>query len=252
VTAPGLPQPPNQPGYQQPPGYQGPPVHQGPQYPQSPYQPSPFAPPLTPAAPPGRGGALKWIALGAVVVVLLCGAGGLALLAVGRVAARVRADAQRARIVQEAPSAIPASPPVSSSPSGGASATEFGSGYGSEWDDHVRASVLGVIRFTPSNTVDDLAPGDVPIKVTVKIVNGSGAPLDLSGASVDVNADGTDAEAIDDSAIGSGFDGTLRPGGWATAVYAFAVPASDLGRVDVSVQPAADYTSAVFEGPVTG
>lgn len=97
-------------------------------------------------------------------------------------------------------------------------------------------------------------PGDVAgpaLRVTVRLGNGTADPLDLLSVSVGMTygAAATPASPLGDPSAG-GFAGALTPGGSATGVYVFRVPADARDAVTVSVgyQPGAPY--AVFAGAV--
>jgi len=128
----------------------------------------------------------------------------------------------------------------------------FGADHSAEWNDKVKATVLSVARFTPSKTAAGTHPGQVGIKVTVKITNNSAKRLDLTLARVKVKsgANGTQADTIIDleNNLGLGFEGAVPAGNSATADYGFSVPSGDLSKIDVEVSPDFDYDSAIFEG----
>jgi hypothetical protein len=98
-------------------------------------------------------------------------------------------------------------------------------------------------------------PGEVAgpaVRVTVELHNGTNEALALNEMIVDVFA-GTEL-APGEPLSGPGvqwFDGTLEPGGDATGVYVFGVPADrrDQVRVRVSYDPLAP--TVLFEGPGT-
>jgi hypothetical protein len=132
----------------------------------------------------------------------------------------------------------------------------FGAGHSFQWSDKIEASVLSVVRFTPASTAAGTHPGQVGIKVTVKLTNNSTKQLDLTLADVHVKsgANGTQADKIFDSEnnLGLGFEGSIAPGHSATADYGFSVPPGDLGNIDVEVAPGFDYDAGIFEGSATG
>jgi hypothetical protein len=128
----------------------------------------------------------------------------------------------------------------------------FGPDHGVKWPDKIEASVISVQRFTPSSTAAGTHPGQVGIKVTVKITNNSDKKFDLTLAEVKVKTgdNGTQADSIFDSQnnLGLGFEGSILAGHSATAVYGFSVPAGDLGKIDVDVTPGFEYDAGIFEG----
>jgi Domain of unknown function (DUF4352) len=128
----------------------------------------------------------------------------------------------------------------------------FGADHGVRWNDKLEATVLSVKRFTPSTTAAGTHPGQVGIKVTVKITNNTTQQFDLTLAGVKVKSgdNGTQADTIFDSEnnLGIGFEGSIAPGHSATADYGFSVPPGDLGKIDVEVTPGFDYDPGIFEG----
>lgn len=206
-------------------------------YPQS-------APPVPPQ-PPKKNYLPLIIALIVGIVVIGCG-GTVAVLA----------------IVGSKPSASPTGHP----PAGGGGGTgggaaknstpvPFGADHSFTWNNQIVASVISVQRFTPSSTAAGTHPGQVGIKVTVKLTNNSSQQLDLTLADVHVKsgANGTQADGIFDSEnnLGLGFEGSIAPGRSATADYGFSVPPGDLGNIDIEVSPGFDYDDGIFEGAVS-
>ncbi len=131
----------------------------------------------------------------------------------------------------------------------------FGADHGVKWDDKVEASVITVVRFTPSKNAAGTHAGQVGIKVTVKITNNSTKQLDVTLARVKVKSgsNGTQADTIIDleNNLGLGFEGSIAPNHAATADYAFSVPSGDLSKVDVEVSPDFDHDAGIFEGSVS-
>jgi hypothetical protein len=258
TSGPSYPPPPQQPGY--PTSGGGYPTSGGSGYPPPGYPPTGYVPgqPQGPGQPPGpkRNTALI-ITLVAVIIVVLCG-GGIAVTAIV--------------VNRNKPTASPTTPGpgLTNGPTGGAPTTNgggkdgglnssgtvaFGADHGAEWNDKVQASVLSVVRYTPSKNAAGTHAGQVGIKVTVKITNNSSAQLDLTLSRVKVKsgANGTQADLIIDleNNLGLGFEGSVAAGHSATADYAFSVPQGDLGKIDVEVSPDFDYDSAIFEGSVS-
>jgi hypothetical protein len=97
-------------------------------------------------------------------------------------------------------------------------------------------------------------PGQVAgpaLRVTVRILNGSGADISLDGVAVNLayGADNTPGSPIQDTSV-SPFSGSLPAGDEAEAVYAFSVPedSRDVVTVEVGYQPGAPLM--IFSGPV--
>jgi hypothetical protein len=110
-------------------------------------------------------------------------------------------------------------------------------------------------------TVEDLeavqgsaqGPGQVAgpaVRVTVRIVNGTGAPVSLDAVAVDVTSGpgATPASPLED-ATAAPFSGTVRPGDAAVGVYVFTVPADQRDAVTVAVGYQAGAPYLVFTGP---
>jgi Domain of unknown function (DUF4352) len=202
-------------------------------------QPAPY--PGYQQQPPKKSYTGLIVALIAGIVVVGCG-GTVAVLA----------------IVGSRPSTHATSAPATVTTNGGATTgtdagpVPFGADHGVQWNDKLAASVLSVQRFTPSDTAAGTHPGQVGVKVTVKITNNSGKQFDLSLVEVKVKSgdNGTQADSIFDSAnnLGLGFEGSVAPGHSATATYGFSVPPGDLGKIDVDVTPGFDYNAGIFEG----
>jgi hypothetical protein len=98
------------------------------------------------------------------------------------------------------------------------------------------------------------APGQIAgpaLRVTVRIINDSGADISLDGVAVNLSygSDNTPAPPAQDSSVAP-FTGTLPAGDEAEAVYLFSVPenARDAVTVEVGYQPGAPLM--IFSGPV--
>ncbi len=231
------------PSYPPPPGYPtsggGYPPPQ-PAYPPPGYQQPGYPPP---PVPPQRNTALI-VTLIVVIVLVVCG-GGIAVFAVALSHSKPTANR------------TPLPGPVVTDTGGRGNLSTngtipFGDSHSAQWTDKVTASVVSVVKFTPSSTAAGTHEGQTGIKVTVKISNNSDKRLDLTLASVKVKsgANGTQADTIVDleGNLGLGFDGAVPPGNAATATYGFSVPTGDLSKIDVEVSPDFDHDSAIFEG----
>ncbi len=110
-------------------------------------------------------------------------------------------------------------------------------------------------------TVEDLeavlgsaqGPGQVAgpaVRVTVRIVNGTGAPLSLDAVAVDVTygPGATPASPLDDPSAAP-FTGTAGPGESATGIYVFTVPEDRRDALTVAVGYQAGAPYLVFTGP---
>jgi hypothetical protein len=95
-------------------------------------------------------------------------------------------------------------------------------------------------------------PGNISgpaLRVTVRIDNGTGAPVSLDGVGVELSygADLTPASPLNDSSAAP-FHGTVDQGGSATGVYVFSVPENARDSVTISVGYRAGTPYLVFRG----
>jgi len=102
-------------------------------------------------------------------------------------------------------------------------------------------AVPQVARFTPSASAVGGAEGDVGVVVTVSVTNGGTQPLDPTLLTVAL-AYGPDqvlaASVLDaENGYGTGLSDPVAAGAEATGDYAFAVPPSGLGSLQVRVTP---------------
>jgi hypothetical protein len=159
------------------------------------------------------------------------------------------------------PGKVTPPPPAGKTSSGGAGAVasspapgvaQVGGTY--TYPDGVAVSVVSASRFAISKTAAGDRTGDGGIKATVKITNGSSKPLAVSTTRINVRsgANGATARLVVDSASGVGvLTGTIPPGGVASAVYGFAVPAAEVGgALSVDVTPEYGRAAALFTGTV--
>jgi hypothetical protein len=221
-----------------------------PGYPQTGYVP-------TPPQGPKKNTTLI-ITLVAVIAVVLCG-GGIAVTAI--VVSRNKPAASPTTGSTPTTGNTGGTGPTTGSGGGGGGGVTtsgtiaFGADHGVKWDDKVEASVISVVRFTPSKNAAGTHAGQVGIKVTVKITNNSAKQLDVTLARVKVKsgANGTQADTIIDleNNLGLGFEGSIAPNHAATADYAFSVPSGDLSKIDVEVSPDFDHDACIFEGSVS-
>jgi hypothetical protein len=112
----------------------------------------------------------------------------------------------------------------------------------------MQASVVEVTRIQGTGT----GPGNISgpaLRVTVRLDNGTSAPMALGGVAVELTygPDAVPASPLDDPASAP-FTGLVDAGRSATGVYVFTVPA---GRQDVavSVEYQAGAPFVVFRGP---
>jgi hypothetical protein len=249
---PSYPPPPPQPQPGYPTSGAGYPTSGGPPpgYPQTGYMP-------TPPQGPKKNTALI-ITLVAVIAVVLCG-GGVAVAAILASKSNKPSASSTTGGNPTRGNTGGTGPTTGSTGGGGGTTTsgtiQFGADHGVKWDDKVEASVITVVRFTPSKNAAGTHPGQVGIKVTVKITNNSAKQLDVTLARVKVKSgtNGTQADTIIDleNNLGLGFEGSVAPNHSATADYAFSVPSGDLSKIDVEVSPDFDHDAGIFEGSVS-
>jgi hypothetical protein len=222
-----------------------------PGYPQTGYVP-------TPPQGPKKNTALI-ITLVAVIAVVLCG-GGIAVTAIVVSRDKPNTGATAGSTPTTGGGTTGTGPTTGGGGGGGGGVSTsgtiaFGADHGVKWDDKVEASVISVVRYTPSKNAAGTHPGQVGIKVTVKITNNSTKQLDVTLARVKVKsgANGTQADTIIDleNNLGLGFEGKIAPNNAATAVYGFSIPSGDLSKIDVEVSPDFDHDSGIFEGSVS-
>ena len=96
-------------------------------------------------------------------------------------------------------------------------------------------------------------PGNIAgpaLRVTVRITNGTAAPVSLDGVAVDLahGAELTPASPLEDPSTAR-FAGTVEPSASAVGVYVFSVPAGDRDLVNLSVGYQAGAPFLVFAGP---
>lgn len=89
------------------------------------------------------------------------------------------------------------------------------------------------------------------VKVTVKITNGSDAPVDPTLSTIDLayGADGTQAESAYVDGIDFGFSGDIRSGKSRSASFAYKVSKKQAKDIEITVAPGfLDYEDATFSG----
>jgi len=120
-----------------------------------------------------------------------------------------------------------------------------------EWSDGASIRVTDARQQVTSGRGPGERAGQPQTLFTLELVNGTGAALDLNAVVVQAVYGGDkaqasplyDAETVD-------FGGSLAPGGAATAVYSFAIPADQVGNVVLSVDVDGYRFPAVFSGAV--
>ncbi|MFE4259947.1 DUF4352 domain-containing protein [Streptomyces sp. NPDC056883] len=146
----------------------------------------------------------------------------------------------------------PASPTPKPSPSdvpGKTSALAWGKPY--TYEDGVQVTVQGATPYKPSSTAyPPSARNGNAVKVTVKIVNNSGAALDVSLALPHARDDqGTEAEMAFDGSVPKMFKGSVMAGESMTGTFAFVVP-EGTKSLHFEIAPGTKYDDAIWSGPI--
>lgn len=120
-----------------------------------------------------------------------------------------------------------------------------------QWSDGASVRVVGAAQGVTQGSGPGARAGQPQTVFTVELTNGTDAPLDLTGVVVQATyGSGTQASPLYDEATVD-FGGVLAPGTTATGVYAFTIPAGELGAVSLSVDVDGYRFPAVFSGAVT-
>lgn len=146
----------------------------------------------------------------------------------------------------------PASPAPKPSPSdipGKTSALAWGAPYA--YEDGVQVTVKRAVAYKPSSTAyPPEARNGNAVKVTVKIVNNSGAALDVSLALPHARDDqGTEAEMAFDGSVPKMFKGSVMAGESMTGTFAFVVP-EGTKSLHFEISPGTEYDDAIWSGPI--
>jgi len=113
----------------------------------------------------------------------------------------------------------------------------------------VAARVESVVPITTSGTGPGESSGEQADALTIVLDNGTDAPLDLGGVTVDLSSGAEAAPARpSNSEPARPFSGVLAPGSSAEGVYVFVVPPDQRGDVVVTVNYAADQPTVAFAG----
>ena len=119
------------------------------------------------------------------------------------------------------------------------------------WSDGATIRVAQAHQQVTSGTGPGELAGQPQTVFSLELVNGTTKPLDLNTVVVQATygSGPTQASPIYDQQS-SDFGGTLAPGDTATAVYSFAIPADQLGKVTLTVDVDGYRFPAVFSGAV--
>ena len=119
-----------------------------------------------------------------------------------------------------------------------------------EWSDGASVRVAGAVQEVSQGSGPGERAGQPQTVFTVELINGTGAPLDLTSVVVQATyGPGTQASPLYDADTVD-FGGVLAPRAVATGVYSFAIPAGELGAVTLSVDVDGYRFPAVFSGAV--
>jgi hypothetical protein len=113
------------------------------------------------------------------------------------------------------------------------------------WDDGVEAQVT---KLEQASVEYAALPGP-HVAATITVRNGSGATVDLILATANLYSGPNGVQAESDGLYG--FEGSVPPGGTATAQYAWAVPAEHFGQLRVEFSPSFSHDPAFYEGSAT-
>ncbi|MCY0937316.1 DUF4352 domain-containing protein [Streptomyces sp. H34-S4] len=148
--------------------------------------------------------------------------------------------------------ATPTEPAPTPSPSdipGMNSALAWGKPY--TYEDGVQVTVQSAAPYTPSSTAypPEARKGNA-VKVKVKIVNNSGAALDVDLAVPHARDDqGTEAEMAFDGSVPKMFKGSVLAGESMTGTFAFIVP-EGTKSLHFEIAPGTTYDDAIWSGPI--
>jgi hypothetical protein len=120
-----------------------------------------------------------------------------------------------------------------------------------EWADGASVRVTAARQQVSSGTGPGALAGQPQTVFSLEITNGATAPLDLDAVVVQATYGAEAAQAsplYDDATVD--FSGSLGSGATAAAVYSFAIPADQLGQVELSVDVDGHRFPAVFTGAV--
>ena len=112
----------------------------------------------------------------------------------------------------------------------------------------LKVAVLSITQAAIDQYAAGGKPGDVLLKVAVRITNGTGTAFDTSLVQVKATAgaDGTQLHTVFQDGIAS-FTGSVPSGRSRTAIIGFAVTPALAKAVTIEVQPGFDYASAFFD-----
>ena len=116
-----------------------------------------------------------------------------------------------------------------------------------DFGDRVTAELTGSTLFTAEGSQVGEVSGPA-VRVTIRITNGSGAPIQLDAVTVNAyyGAGSTPASPFESDASSTPFSGSLAPGASAEGSYSFSVPTGDQGSLVVSVGKAPGQPIVVF------
>lgn len=122
-------------------------------------------------------------------------------------------------------------------------------GKGHRYLNNVEVNVTKIERVKISPYASGGKPGDIGLRLTVMVYNGSNDVLNLMAAQINIKAgpDGIPAEMLFDfDQKMTGFQGTLAHGQKATAYFGFALPKGTAGAMTIQVAPTFGYDFVAF------
>jgi len=196
-----------------------------------------------PPPPPPTTGRRRWpwiVGVVAVIIIVIAIASGSDDEPTKRTAVDVTDEAPTTTSDDATPPAVeePIAPPSDSG------IAQVGSDEWFTWDDGVEAQVTTLEQINVEYAV---SPGP-HVAATITVRNGSGATVDLILATAHLYSGPNGVQAEADGLYG--FDGSVPPGGTATAQYAWAVPAEHFGQLRVEFSPSFSHGPAFYEGAV--
>jgi hypothetical protein len=211
------------------------------------YPPPPPPPPAPDERPPPAPNQWRrrwpWI-VGAVVVLAIIGA---AVAATNDDEPTKRTTTDEAAVTTDAPDTTrdttpPASPEPSAPPTTSSDVAKVGPNEWFTWSDGIEAQVTSLREAT----VDYASLPGPHVIATITVKNGTAAALDLTMATANLAGGPNGVQEESDGLYG--FEGSVPPGGNATADFAWAVPAEHMAQLRLEFAPSFEHDPAFFVG----
>lgn len=156
------------------------------------------------------------------------------------------------------PNSAPTSIPKVTRPGDTAGTTETapatGFGAPAAYPDGVKVSITKAEKAVETGTGPGQFNGRQLLVVDLQVTNGSASPIDLNQVVITTTygqSRQVAAAVYPGNVSVQDFTGSVAAGATASARYAFAVPAADLGLVSMTVDFDASHASAIFTGSVS-